>query len=203
MFTINTKRLLAATGAIVISSIILTSCSNSSDSVSVEQGEIMDVKTMAQLCTIEIFCEVPVKETINNKELIGIQKQHGVVSFDLEALKIETAGDSVKLNLPPEIIEINEDASKDDAWKVVDTKSTDESILSVFKDDKLTNAEDNIIKERIKKTAIKRLYKEGIVETARKDGKNYLKELMEKVFVGKCVIVNDPTPKGAYFDKNK
>ncbi|MDE6338862.1 MAG: hypothetical protein K2K97_03625, partial [Muribaculaceae bacterium] len=107
----------------------------SKNNISVGAGKIADVKTMAQLCTIEIFNEVPVKDTINNKMLFGIQKQQGSISFDMEKMEINADGDTVKITLSPEIVEINE-ATADNSWQVIDTKG-----LSLFTSNKLTDEE--------------------------------------------------------------
>ena len=50
----------------------------------ISKGQIKDVKTLAQLCTVDLYNEVPVLDTINNKVLFAVQKQRGSVSFDLK-----------------------------------------------------------------------------------------------------------------------
>ena len=85
----------------------------------ISKGQIKDVKTLAQLCTVDLYNEVPVLDTINNKVLFAVQKQRGSVSFDLENMQVNTDGDTVKIVLSPEIVEINE-ATEDNSWQVID-----------------------------------------------------------------------------------
>lgn len=190
----NIKHIIPS-GALAIGAIIAcASCSMPDKSIEVSQGQIKDIKTMVELCTVEIYSEVPVKDTINNKMLIGIQKQMGSVSFDLEALQSDTDGDTIRIVLPPEIVEIHE-STDNNSWQVIDTKG-----LSLFTSDKLTNEEENQIKAKIKKNSIKLLYKDGTIERARAEGTEYLKSLMEKLY-DKPVEVTDPTPRGAHYNE--
>lgn len=52
--------------------------------IDVSKGHISKIETMAQLCAVEIYSEVPVLDTINDKVMFAVQKQKGSVSFDLE-----------------------------------------------------------------------------------------------------------------------
>lgn len=157
--------------------------------IEVSPGKINSIETMAELCTIELYNEVPVKDTVNNKVLFGIQKQRGKVSFDLEKLQVDSTGDTIRVILPPEIVEVNE-ATEDNSWQVIDSKG-----LSLFTSNKLTAEEENLIKSKIRRNSINALYKNGTIERARAEGVKNLQTLMEKVY-RKPVSVTDPTPKG-------
>lgn len=165
-------------------------------SLEVGKGQIHDLNTMVQLCTIDLYGEVPVLDTINNKVLCAIQKQKGSVSFDLENMQVDTNGDTVKIVLSPEIVEINE-ATEDNSWQVIDSKN-----LSLLHSDRLSDDEDNQIKARIKDNSKKILYQNGTIERARAEGVKNLQALMEKIY-RKPVKVYDPTPKGAHYDEYK
>ena len=151
-------------------------------SAEVSEGQITDVKTMARLCTIELRNEVPVQDTINNKLVVAIQKQKTTVSFDVEALQVDTAGENIKVILPPEIIEIEEDASMDNAWVPIDVKILERSIVAFFMPEEIDDKEEKALKKKILKKSRKLLYASGKVERARKDAAIYLKELMEMVY---------------------
>lgn len=166
--------------------------------IEVGKGQIRDVKTMAQLCTVDLYNEVPVRDTINNKVLFAVQKQRGSVSFDLENMQVDTEGDTVKIVLSPEIVEINE-ATEDNSWQVIDSKNISRN---PFASDKLTDNEENQLKAKIKANSKKILYKNGTIERARAEGVKNLQTLMEKIY-RKPVIVTDPTPKGAHYDEYK
>lgn len=183
---------IAAVGAIVV----FFSFSSSKKTIDVRQGQIRMIETMVQLCAVDLYNEVPVRDTINNKEIFGIQKQKGSVSFDLENMAMDTDGDTVKITLSPEIVELYE-ATEDNSWEVIDEKG-----LSLFTKDKLNNDEENTVKANIKQKSRKMLYRNGVIERARAEGAVNLQTLMEKVY-HKPVKVIDPTPKGAYYDEFK
>lgn len=168
--------------------------SNSKSNVLIGKGQISKVETMVQLCTIDFLNEVPVKDTIDNWELFGIQKQRGSVSFDIENLKVESGNDTVIIELPAEIIEINE-STDDNSWQPVDSK--DLRTLRIAK----APAE---LYTRLKQKSIEnskaQLYHNGVVARARKEGAQSLQALMEKVY-RKPVKVVDPTPEGAHCDE--
>lgn len=166
-------------------------------SIEVSKGKINKVETMAQLCAIDIYNEIPILDTINDKVICAIQKQKGSVSFDLENMKIDTKGDTVKIVLSPEIVEIFE-ATEDNSWEVIDTKAIGN--FSTLRSSRLTEDEDNAIKANIKQNSKKILYHNGTIERARAEGAKNLQSLMEKVYK-KPVKVFDPTPMGAHYDE--
>ncbi|MDE6017929.1 MAG: hypothetical protein K2G85_03845 [Muribaculaceae bacterium] len=165
--------------------------------IDVSKGTIKKVETMAQLCAIDIYNEIPILDTVNNKVICAVQKQKGSVSFDLENMKMDTEGDTVKIVLSPEIIELYE-ATEDKSWEVIDTKAI--GMLSSLRSSRLSEGEENAVKANIKKNSKKLLYQNGTIERARAEGARNLQQLMEKVY-RKPVKVTDPTPKGAHYDE--
>lgn len=168
----------------------------SNDKVIVGKGKINKVDTMVELCSIDFYNEVPIIDTVQNWECFAKQKQRGSISFDIENLDIDTRGDSVRIVLPPEIIEIME-ATDDKAWETIDSKDlrwlrTSKAPVDVWS----TVKKNALIKSK------KNLYQAGIVERARAEGAENLQILMEKVYQ-KPVKVVDPTPKGAHYDEFK
>lgn len=159
--------------------------------IEVSKGKIKNIESLVQLCSVDFYNEVPVKDTVNFKMLFGIQKQQGSISFDIDRLEINSDGDTVRIVLPPEIIEIRESTEKD-SWQVIDTKG-----LTIMTRDKLTDAEENIIKSHIRQKSIRRLYQNGTVRRARSEAVENLTSLMQKIY-RKPVVVTDPTPSGSY-----
>lgn len=196
----NKKLILIVVVAIAIVAIAsYFSFSSPNKNIDVSKGQISKIETMAQLCAIDIYSEVPVLDTINNKVLFAVQKQKGSISFDLENMQMDSAGDTVKITLSPEIVDLYE-ATEENSWEVIDTKAI--GSISMFKSDKLTDAEENAIKANIKKNSKKLLYHNGTIERARAEGARNLQALMEKVY-NKPVKVIDLTPTGAHFDEYK
>lgn len=155
----------------------------------VAEGKVADVKQLAELCTVEIYSEVPVLDTINDKVLFGVQKQRGSVSFDLEKLQVDAQGDTVFVTLSPEIIRL-EEATDSNSWEVIDTKS-----LKLMRSGRLTAEEDNMVKSHIKSKSVRELYKNGTVKRARTEACENLRALYSRIYK-KPVVVTDPTPNG-------
>lgn len=163
--------------------------------IDVGKGKVSRVETMARLCSVDIYSEVPVLDTINDKVMFAIQKQKGSVSFDLEKLKVNADGDTVQITLPPEIVELYEATDKN-SWEVIDTKAIGR--MAMFRNDKFTIEEENAVKVKIKEKSTQLLYRNGTIERARAEGARNLQSLMEMVY-DKPVRVTDPTPKGARY----
>ena len=196
----NKKLILIAVVAIAVIAIgLYFSFASPKKSIDVSKGQISKVETMAQLCAIDIYSEVPILDTINNKVMFAVQKQKGSVSFDLENMQMDSDGDTVKIVLSPDIVDLYE-ATEDNSWEVIDTKAIGK--MAMFKSDKFTNEEENAIKANIKKNSKKLLYHNGTIERARAEGARNLQTLMEKVYQ-KPVKVVDPTPKGAHYEDFK
>lgn len=196
----NKKYIIIAGAIIAVVAIGLYFCySSPKKTIDVSKGQISKIETMAQLCAIDIYSEVPILDTINNKVIFAVQKQKGSVSFDLENMQIDAEGDTVKITLSPEIVDLYE-ATEDNSWEVIDTKAI--GTMSILRSDKLTDEEENAIKANIRKNSKRLLYHNGTIERARAEGAANLQTLMEKVY-NKPVKVIDPTPKGAHFEEYK
>lgn len=163
---------------------------NKEEKITVDEGRINEVKTMVQLCTMVIYKEVPVLDTINNKVIAAIQKQQGSISFDIENLQIDTEGDTVKLTLPREIVEIRE-STEDNSWQVIDTKNI--GFLGAIRNDRLTDREENRVKAKLKRNSINKLYKDGTVRHARSEAAKNLQIMLERIY-RKPVVVIDSNP---------
>lgn len=151
-----------------------------------------DVEQMVRLCSMEIYNEVPVLDTVNSKVMFAIQKQNGTISFDVENINIDDSGDTVKIQLPREIVEVFESTEKD-SWQVIDTRAI--GPMSIFNSDNFSIQEENRVKAKLQANSVKRLYANGTVRQARKDAVDNLTRLMQSVY-RKPVIVSDPTPEG-------
>jgi hypothetical protein len=157
--------------------------------VTVKDGEITGLEEMVRICTVDIYNEMPVKATVNNKMLFGIQKQTGSISFDIEHLEADNTGDTLRVWLPREIVEIHE-ATEPNSWEVIDTKG-----LTLFTSDRMTINEENRVKEKLKEVAVSRLYRNGTVKRARAEARGTLARMLANIY-RKPVIVSDSTPNG-------
>lgn len=162
-----------------------------------EEIEVMpsrpgDIKEMVRLCSMEIYNEVPVLDTVNFKVMFAVQKQSGSISFDVENLNVDDSGDTVRIELPHEIVDVYESTEKN-SWQVIDTKAI--GPMAILRSNKFTLEEENRVKAKLKSNSIKRLYSNGTVRQARKDAVDNLTRMMEAAY-RKPVIVSDPTPDG-------
>lgn len=157
--------------------------------IEVEKGKVSKIEDMAQLCTIDVYSEVPVLDTINNKVIFAVQKQQGSISFDMDAMSMDNEGDTLRVTLPPEIIDIKE-STKENSWEVIDTKN-----MSLFGSSNISDAEEKEVKAKLKDKAVKLLYENGTVERARKEAVDNLTTFLEVIYK-KPVIVSDLHPQG-------
>ncbi|WP_287331587.1 hypothetical protein, partial [Parabacteroides sp.] len=74
----------------------------------VETGKarINEIESMVRLCAVDIYSEIPVLDTINDKVIFGIQKQSGSISFDLEGEICDIAGEKFNVGSPSKVGEI-------------------------------------------------------------------------------------------------
>lgn len=180
------RNLLIIVLLVVAAVVYVISLDKKTDDVSVEPGQIASLKTMSQLCTTEIYAEVPVLDTINGKVMFAIQKQRGAITFDLDQLSIDSSADTIMVNLPRETITINE-STEPKSWEVIDTKAVGR--LSMLRSDKFTVEEENAVKARQKKKSIRLLYQNGTVKRARADAATSLQKFLEAVYRKPVIVV--------------
>lgn len=149
------------------------------EKIVVENGRIADVRTLAELCTVDFYNEVPVLDTVDNIVIFAVQKQQGSISFDIENIDIDDTGDTVRVTLPKEIIEVHE-STEPNSWQVIDTKNI--GFLGPLRNDRLTNAQENRVKAKLRSDATRRLYRDGTVRQARTDAAAQLQSLLEKIY---------------------
>ena len=189
----------AVVAAVALAAVVYLSFTKPEKHTDVREGWVSNIETMAQLFTVDLYSEMPILDTINNKVMFAIQKQRGSISFDLENLKIDAEGDTVKITLSPEIVELYE-ATEPNSWEVIDTKAIGR--LAVFRSDRFSDTEENALKTRIQEKSKRQLYRNGTVRRARAEGAQNLRSLMEQLY-RKPVVVTDPTPQGAHYDRYK
>ncbi len=189
--------ILIAIVAIIAAALFYFTHKSDKADIEVRKGDISRIEAMVQLCALDIYSEVPVLDTINDKVMFAVQKQRGSISFDLENLDTDMSGDTIRITLPPEIIELHEATDKN-SWEVIDTKAI--GPLAFLRSDKMTVEEENAIKANIERRSKRLLYRNGTVKRARSEGAATLQSLMEKAY-RKPVKVTDPTPQGACYDR--
>lgn len=155
----------------------------------VEEARIDGIREMVSLCTLEIEDEVALRDSIHGKWMFAKARLTGEVSFDLEQLKWSMSGDTIFVELPPEMVTVRESTSPD-AYKVIDTWDN-----TIFGLGKLTTSEENTLKRRLTARYRSEIYRKGYVTRARENALRTLRQLTAVLPSG-TVVVTDPTPDG-------
>lgn len=154
-------------------------------------SSVKEIRAVARLCSTDIYDEVPLRGSIGTKHIFARMLLQGSISFDLDKLQAEVGADTVRVTLPPEIVELRESTAPE-AYMVVDTWNT-----RFFGSDNLTAAEENAIKRKMLDHRLKHIYARGYVRRARTEAARNLAKMLRAVY-GRPVIVTDPTPNGVY-----
>lgn len=164
------------------------------DDIEVRKGRLHDIETMARLCSVDLYAELPVLDTINGKVLFAVQKQRGSVTFDMDQLAVDDSGDTVKITLPPERVQIFE-STDPDSWEVIDTKAI--GPLALLRSDRLNIRDENRLKDRIRQKAVRKFYDNGTVARARAQAARTLESLMGKIYRRPVTVIDPVTDKHA------
>lgn len=156
----------AVIAAAAVAAALLWIGSRRQPEVDISRASVAGIDEMVRLCTMEVYSEVPVMDTIGSRVLFGIQKQQGSISFPLDKLEMDTIGDTIRVTLPREHIEILE-STEPDAWEVIDTKAI--GPMGLLRSDRMSIDDENRIKEKARRQAVSRLYADGTVAQARRD----------------------------------
>ncbi len=175
-------------GILLIVSLNRKSSQQSGD-LTIDGAMVKEVESMVRLCSMDIHEETPVKATIGNRHLFGRITLKGSITFDLERIVLKMSGDTLRVQLPPEKVEILESTDKD-SYIVIDTWNDRFMGSGSF-----TTAEENKIKEKVKQNAIKSIYRKGYVKRARAEAAENLTAMLSAL-TSKPVVVTDPTPEG-------
>ncbi|PWL61633.1 MAG: hypothetical protein DBY35_04795 [Bacteroidales bacterium] len=175
-------------GILLIVSLNRKSSQQSGD-LTIDGAMVKEVESMVRLCSMDIYEETPVKATIGNRHLFGRITLKGSITFDLERIVLKMSGDTLRVQLPPEKVEILESTDKD-SYIVIDTWNDRFMGSGSF-----TTAEENKIKEKVKQNAIKSIYRKGYVKRARAEAAENLTAMLSAL-TSKPVVVTDPTPEG-------
>ncbi len=175
-------------GILLIVSLNRKSSQQSGD-LTIDGAMVKEVESMVRLCSMDIYEETPVKATIGNRHLFGRITLKGSITFDLERIVLKMSGDTLRVQLPPEKVEILESTDKD-SYIVIDTWNDRFMGSGSF-----TTVEENKIKEKVKQNAIKSIYRKGYVKRARAEAAENLTAMLSAL-TSKPVVVTDPTPEG-------
>ena len=148
-------------------------------------AKIETIRQVVKLSTLDITTEEIFKDTINIKGIVSRVKARVYIHFDLENIPMIEQGDTLFVQLPPEIIDIYESTA--DASQILDVwylTFPDEPVNTPLSTD-----EENRIKRRYKQRIEEQMYEKGYVKKARENALHSLAVLFSK-FRDKVVIVD-------------
>lgn len=158
---------------------------------SIDPAMVKNITGMVRLCSLEIYEETGINDTINGKGLFAIQRLRGEVTFDVENMKVDSiTPDSIVVHLPRERVELLESTERD-SYRVVDVWNVANPLWSA----QLTTAEENIIKSRAAARSRRLAYERGYVARARANAVESLRKTYSLLPEVKVTIVDD-TPDG-------
>lgn len=129
----------------------------------IDAARVRTVRDMVRLCSLEMYEETGINDTINGKGLFAIQRLHGTISYDLEQVRVDSVGpDTLRLILPHERVEWLE-STEPGSYRVVDVWNARSSLLKAS----LTTAEENELKRRATMRLDSLAYSRGYVQRAR------------------------------------
>lgn len=148
------------------------------------QSKIADVSKMAELCSVEIYTDIPLKESIGHKHIFARQTLEGNITFPIDSLRMEERGDTTFVWLPKEKVRLLESTAPK-SFEIIDTWSD-----SFFVSGTLTAAEENRVKVQARDKAIKRLYADGTVSRARKEARVRLATMLNTIWQTPVAVID-------------
>lgn len=151
-------------------------------------AKIEEIREAVKLSTLDITTEEVFKDTVNIKGVVSRARARVYIHFDIEELPITELGDTLVIQLPPEIIDVYESTSGGfqvlDVWNL---QFPDEPV-----DTPLSNTEENIIKRKIKQRIADQMYEKGYVKRARENAIHSLAILFSKFRDNVIIVDNHP-----------
>lgn len=191
MKTIRTIILLVIAAGIAVACILVyKNRGTEGDDVKVEKGVVTDIRPLIRLCTMDFYEDVPVRGTVGKKHIFARETLTGSISFDLDSIEQSMRGDTLVVTLAAEVVEIYE-STDPKSYEVIDTWND-----SLFGSDNFTAAEENKVKQQVKDSFRKTVYKRGYVREARRQAVENLQSMLVALRGGKPAVVTDPTPEG-------
>ena len=157
----------------------------------IDPARVKNITDMIHLCSLEIYEETPIKDTINGKGVFAIQRLQGDITFDLDALRIDTiTPDSIVVHLPHHRVRLLESATPG-SYRLVDVWNVATPLLPAT----LTTAEENTVKLRAADRIRTLAYRRGHIRRARHNAVETLTRLYSLLPDIHVTVVDDnPDP---------
>lgn len=148
-------------------------------------AKIEEIKQAVKLSTLDITTEEIFRDTVNIKGVVSRVKARVYIHFDIEHIPMAERGDTLFVQLPPEIIDIYE--STTDGSQILDVWNLQFPNEPV--DTPLSTHEENLIKRKYKQRIEEQMYEKGYVKQARENALHSLVILFSR-FRDNVVIID-------------
>ena len=144
-----------------------------SDGGAMRKATVEDVRAMARLVSMDIYEDIPLRDSIGPRHIFAVVRVRGSVGFDLDSIRADFSGDTVVVRLPPDVVTLDESMGPG-SYEVIDTWN-DRLLAS----SRITAAEESAMKRRMSERAVRRLHADGTVDRARQDAAASLGRMLE------------------------
>lgn len=141
--------------------------------VRMRRATVAELKSMAELCTLEIHEEVPVRASIGPRHLFASESVNCSVLFDLEKAGQTERGDTLIVELPAPRLSVTESTDAG-SYRIIDTWNDNFLGSSHF-----TTAEENALKARALKGIADMIVRKGYVARATEEAQANVKSMLE------------------------
>lgn len=141
--------------------------------VKMRRATVAELKSMAELCTLEIHEEVPVRASIGPRHLFASESVNCSVLFDMEKAVQTESGDTLMVELPAPRLSVTESTDAG-SYRVIDTWNDNLLGSSHF-----TTAEENALKARALKSVTDMIVRKGYVARATEEAQANVKSMLE------------------------
>lgn len=146
-------------------------------------GRIADIRPMVEMCTLEFYREMPMRDSIGTKHIFARRKIEGQIRFDIDSMAVDVSTDTIRVTLPRESVIIRE-STDDNSYEIIDVWNT-----SVFGSSRLSNAEENIFLRRHDARVKQELYADGTVARARRDAADNLATMLSVMYRKPSIVI--------------
>lgn len=152
--------------------------------VKASPSKIAEISRVADLCTVEIYSDIPIKGRIGKKHIFARQTLSGNISFPIDSLSFRDSNDTTFVWLPKEKITLLE-STDPKSFEIIDTWND-----SFLGSGHFSAAEENSIKLKARSRAIERLYADGTVGRARREAVGRLQTMLHAIWQTPVVVID-------------
>ena len=146
-------------------------------------ARIADIRPMVEMCSLEFYRDMPMRDSIGSKHIFARRKIEGQIRFDIDSLPVDVTADTIRVVLPRESLIVRE-STDEGSYEIIDVWNT-----SVFGSSRLSNQEENIFKRRHDARIRRELYADGTVAKARRDAAGNVARMLSVMYRRPAMVI--------------